>query len=243
MNNFNQIGYNPVTINEGSVIMREHSFSHDDLVMLYENDMLMLEAAVADLDNIKITKNSKPEDVKKSIEDASKAAKSAVETATSNADKMKAINKLIRIASVIVYMVTAIPGLAFGGAIVGFIVIYANVIGSFVTSVVLANKTAEKVKPDGEDKDGYLVGVEAYAALMQLKQKAEAAGGDNKKLVETCNKQMSELETSLMAARKRFDLTVKSFGKDTSTYYGAGITKEIEAIEDERGVKLRKFKL
>lgn len=243
MNNFNQIGYNPVTINEGSVILRDHSFTHDDLDMLHENDMLMLEAAVADLDNIKITKNSKAEDVTKSIEDASKAAKSAVETATTNADKMKALNKLIRIVSVIVYMVTAIPSLLIGGELIGFIVIYANVIGSFITTAVFANKTAEKVKPDGEDKDGYLVGVEAYAALAQLKQKAETAGGDGKKLVETCNKQMNELETALMAARKRFDLTVKSFGKDTSTFYGAGITEEIEEIEEERGVKLRKFKL
>lgn len=243
MNNFNQIGYNPVTINEGSVIMREHSFSHEDLDMLHENDMLMLEAAVADLDNIKITKNSKPEDVKKSIEDASKAAKSAVETATTNSEKMKVLNKLVRIISLIVYMVTTVPGFLMGGEIVGFIIMYANLVGSFVTSAVFANKTAEKVKPDGEDKDGYLVGVEAYAALMQLKQNAESAGGDNKKLVATCDKQMNEIEKSLMAARKRFDLTVKSFGLESSTYYGAGITEKIEAIEDERGVKLRKFKL
>lgn len=243
MNNFNQIGYNPVTINEGSVVLREHSFSHDDLVMLHENDMLMLEAAVADLDNIKITKNSKAEDVKKAIEDASKSAKSAVETATTNSAKMKVIDKLIRIVSVIVYMTTTIPAFLMGGEIVGFFVMYAELVASFVTTAVLANKTAEKVKPDGEDKDGYLVGVEAYAALAQLKQKAESAGSDGKKLAETCNKQMSEIETALMAARKRFDLTVKSFGKDTSTYYGAGITEEIEEIEEERGVKLKKFKL
>lgn len=256
-NVFSQIGYEPVVVNESSDIeVRAHHETLESMAfdndIIYEEAMMILEGIASDLSDIKITKDTNPDEIESKIKSSMDAAVAGMKSAETVTKRINILSKVLLAATSIHVSINMI---CFAG-IGNMIGMYASYVAAIVAAIgigkganVLASK---KVVSSGESDDAYVVAVESYAVLGKLLNDVESSkmsNSDKAKATSSIKSAQAKIKNEIEDSRERRSDFKKSKSLFGDTPAGTNSTiksvdavnKRIKTMSKRYGVDLKCF--
>lgn len=254
-NDFSKIGYTSVVTENTSIKEKETndmdflSESFDELRDIID------EGAASDIDSLNI-KDIDANNIEEKLPEIVGKADKALKKSTTIINITHVMSYIVPWLIYLIASPTLFALSLTGGEFATLMGIYATGAAG-IASVYLTGSVGTKLaKPRDEDDDAYVVMVDSWAALNNLKDAAnenkKATPEQKKKAIISIDNAIRTTEQSIMTAKKkRADIvSKKSFGvnmpagKDTAMPKNAeNINKRLDKIANKRNVNVRKFKL